>query len=78
MGRATRPERERGPRAELRPTGTEATFPGDAASTAVGGAAAVGGSAARRGPDRRRSWVTVARWSCAAYGGTAGGCAPAP
>ena len=26
---------------------------------------------------RRRSWVTFARWSCAAYGGTAGGRAPA-
>ena len=30
------------------------------------------------GPDRRRrSWVAYARWSCAAYCGTAGGRAPA-
>ena len=58
--------------------GLHTTSPGDAASTAVGGAAAGGGAAARRGPDRRRSWVTDARWSCAAYGGTAGGRVPAP
>ena len=71
-------QRGRGPRAALRPTGTGATFPGDAASTAVGGSAAGGDTAAHRGPDRRRrSWVTDARWSCAAYGGTAGGRAPA-
>ena len=39
--------------------------------------AARAGSAAHRGPDRRRrSWVTDARYSCAADGGTAGGCAP--
>ena len=33
----------------MRPSDTEGTSPGDAASTAVGGAAAVGGTAARRG-----------------------------
>ena len=40
--------------------------------------AARAGSAAHRGPDRRRrSLVTDARYSCAADGGKAGGCAPA-
>ena len=57
-----------------RPTGTGATSPGDAASTAVGGAAAGGVAAAHRGAeDRAHALRADPRRSCAAEGGTAGG-----
>ena len=72
-------QRGRGPRAALRPTGTEATSPRDAAGTAVGGAAAGGGAAAHCGAeDRAHALRADPRRSCAADGGTAGGRAPAP
>ena len=67
-------QRGRGPRAVLRPTGTGATSPGDAASTAVGGAAAGWVAAAHRGAeDRAHALRADPRRSCAANGGTAGG-----
>ena len=67
-------QRGRGPRAALRPTGTEATSPWDAASTAVGGAAAGGVAAAHRGAeDRAHALRADPRRSCAAEGGTAAG-----
>ena len=66
------------------PTHTHTLFslheeePGGAAGQAVCRVrTARAGSAAHRGPDRRRrSCVTDARCSCAADGGTAGGCRP--
>ena len=65
-------ERHDGLRAQERP------LPGTRPAPLLEVLPQVGGTAAHRGPDRRRrSWVTDARWCCAAYGGTAGGRAPA-